>query len=258
MGYFTYLTQADNLIVDATLTPDTENSSYPIENAQAEPIAKTFRSESSADEKILIDFAGEVTVDLFAIVNHSFTDAAVVTLRGGSSQDPDGMDFELIIPWKTRNSWALFDAEVWQYWSIEVQDSSNPANAFDIGLLVMGERSVLSRNFNMGWEVRRETLNQVLESDYGVITVGPNLYQRSRFVGSWKATSTAERDELDGFFSQLQREHSGLFFIPDPDDSYSFFGRLNTDHALMRKFNEITEISGLEFLEDSPGRSLFA
>jgi hypothetical protein len=254
---FTYLKQANNLITDATITPDTEDAEYPIENVQAEPVHETYRTTSASAQKILIDFAEPVTVDLFAVVNHNLTDEATITLRGGSSQDPDGQDFELVIPWTTRNAWELFDPETWQYWSLTLDDAGNPSGALEAGLLVIGEATELMRDFSLGSDSRRETVNQVLTSEYGVLTVGSNLYQLTRFVASWKTTSDAERSELSSFLLRLEKERGGLFFIPDTEDDAAYFGRLVSNHNEVRRYRNITDFNGLEFLEDSVGKSLF-
>ena len=258
MANFTYLLQSDNLIPQATLTPTSEDADFPIENVQAEPIAQVSRTTSPSAQKTLIDFSGQVTADIFAVVNHNLTDQATITLRGGSSQDPDGSSFELAIPWATRNAWALFDAaEQWQYWSLTIDDSSNPDGVIEAGLLSLGQATQLSRNFNLGSERRRETVNQVLESEFGVIATGINLFQRTRFACSFKATSDQERIELDEFLLRLERARSGLLFIPDAAEGAAYYGRLMTDHAVVRTFQDISEISGLEFVEDSAGRSIF-
>jgi hypothetical protein len=262
---FTYLRQSDNLIPDATLTPTSEDADYPVENLQAEPVAETYRSASASAQKILIDFAAPVTVDLFAVANHNLTSSATLTLRGGSSQDPDGMDFEVALPWgihyalgaRRNASFVLAAAETWQYWSLTIDDAGNPDGLLEIGLLMAGAAVELTRDFNFGWEARRETLNQVLESEYGVITTGSNLYQRTRFIASWKATSGAEREELDTFLTGLEKERGGMLFIPDPSAAKSYYGRLLTDHAIIRTSPDIAELNGLEFLEDSVGKSLF-
>jgi hypothetical protein len=255
---FTYLKQADNLIPSATLTPTSEDADYPIENVQAEPVHETYRTEGATSQKILIDFDEPVTADLFAVCNHNLTDQATITLRGGSSQDPDGGSFELVIPWSRRNAWELFDAETWQYWSLTLDDSGNPDGVLESGLWAMGEATELLRDFSLGSAQQRETVNQALESEYGVITAGPNLYQRTRFVASWKTTSDAERYALREFLLRLEKERGGLFFIPDTEDDAAYFGRLVSDHSEVRRYRNITDFNGLAFLEDSVGKSLFS
>ena len=255
---FTYLKFADSLIADATLTPDTENALYPVENLQAEPAAETYRSTSASNQKILIDFAAPVLVGMFAVVNHNLTDGATITLRGGSSQDPDGNDFELVIPWAIRNAWVLFDSdETWQYWSLTIDDLSNPDGVLEIGLLLQGLKWELTRDFDLGSRRRRETVNQALESEFGVMTTGANLYQRTRFVATWKTTSDAERLALSEFLARLEKERGGLLWIPDPEDTVAYYGRLVNDHEEVRPFANITGFGELEFLEDSVGKSLF-
>lgn len=253
---FTYLKFSDSLIVDATLTPTTEAAEYPIENVQSEPVATTYRATSQSAQKILIDFAAPVTADLFTVVNHNLTSAADITLRGGSSQDPDGSGFELVIPWARRNAWEQFDAEEWRYWSVTIDDSTNPA-VIEAGLLVIGEATELTRDFSFGAAKNRETVNQSLESEYGVITTGANIYQRTRFIASWKTTDASERTELDEFLLGLEKERGGMLFIPYPDEAEAFYGRFMTDYSLVRTGPDIAELSGLEFLEDSVGKSLF-
>ena len=256
---FTYLRQSDNLIPVATLTPTTEDTDFPIENAQAEPVAKVYRSADATAEKILIEFAAPVDVDLFAIVNHSITSAGTITLRGGSSSDPNGSQFQTTITWRNRTAWKVLSAvETWRYWSLTVDDPTNPELVFEIGLLLMGEATELTRDFNFGTEKRRETVNQVLESEYGVITAGQNLFQRTRIVASWKTTDATERAALDNFLLTLEKERGGLLFIPYSDETEAFYGRFVTDYSIIRTGPDIAEISGLEFLEDSPGRSVFS
>lgn len=258
MAKFTYLLQSANQIPDATLTPATEDASYPATNAQSEPVAKVYRSTDATDQKILIEFATAIDANLFAVINHSLTSAATITLRGGSSPDPDGMEFETTIAYYRRTAWKGFAAQSWQYWSVIVDDPTNPAMAIEIGMLAMGTAISLSRNFDWGAEVSRETLNQVLESEYGVLTVGQNLFQRTRFKASWKATSTTERVELDTFLAGLERERKGMLFIPYPDESEAFYGRFMADYSLVRPDFGVTEVPDLEFVEDSVGRSIFA
>jgi hypothetical protein len=255
---FTYLKQSDNLIGQATLTPDTEDADYPVENLQNDKAHETYRSTSASDQKILIDFPAPVLSGMFSIVNHNFTDQATITLRGGSSQDPDGNDFELVIPWSVRNAWELFDSlETWQYWSLTVDDSGNPAGVIEFAIPMVGLKWQLTRDFNFGSEQRRETVNQALESEYGVLTTGSNIYQRTRFVASWKTTSDAERTELSDFLLRLEKERSRLFIIPDPEDAAAYYGRLVSDHNEVRRYKNITDFTGLEFLEDSVGKSIF-
>ena len=255
---FTYLKFADSHIANATLTPDTEDALYPVENVQAEPAAETYRSTSASAQKILIDYAAPVLAGQFLLINHNLTSAATITLRGGSSQDPDGLDFEVVIPWATRNAWVLFDAlETWRYWSLTIDDASNPDGVLEMGLLLHGLKWQLTRNFNLASERRSETVNQALESEFGVITTGQNLYQRTRFVATWKTTTDAERLALAEFLARLEKERGGLAWIPDPDETVAYYGRLVTDHSEVRRFAHITDFSGLELLEDSTGRSLF-
>lgn len=255
---FTYLKLADSLMADATLTPTTENEDFPIETVQSEPVSKIYRSESGDDEKILIEFPAPVTADIFAIVNHSLTDSATITLRGGSSSDPNGSQFETAIDPQRRTAWKIFAAqETWRYWSLIIDDPTNPNGAFEIGLLLMGESTMLTRGFNFGSGRRRETVNQALESEYGVITAGANLFQRTRFLASWKTTNANERAELDEFLLRLEKERGGMLFIPYPDEAEAFYGRFMTDYDLVRTRPDIAEVSGLEFLEDSVGHSVF-
>jgi hypothetical protein len=253
-----YIRLTDSILTGASLSPTTEAAGYPATNAAVEPVFDSWRTTDTSSQKLLIDLTAPARADLCAIVNHSLTETAVITVRGGSSQDPDGGEFETVIPWALRNAWQYFGLEIWQHWSVSIDDPDNAALAFDLGLIIIGESREFPRGFNWGSERRRETLNQTLESEYGVLTVGSNLFQRTRFSCSLKATTATERIQIDRFLTALERERHGLFLIPEPLEEEAFYGRLYTDHVLRRTSPEITEFSGLEFVEDSAGRSVFA
>lgn len=256
-NYFTYLKQSANHIPNATLTPTTEDSNFPVENCQTEPVAKIYRATDDAAEKILIDFASAVDADFFAIVNQNLTSAATITLEGGSSPDPSGQ-FQTTLSWAERNAWNQFASQTWQHWSITIDDGANPDLAIEIGMLMLGETAEISKNFRWRSRRRRETLNQSLQSELGVYTVGSNIYQRRRFLCEWEFDSAAERDEIDDFLTGLEREKNGLFLIPDPNETEAYYGRLITDHEVRQDDPNNGSIGAVEFLEDSFGRSIFA
>jgi hypothetical protein len=255
---FTYLKLVDSLIAQAALTPSSEDPAYPIANLKVEPVSKVWRTVEgqTADQSIQIDFSFEQTADIIALVNHNFTSDATITLNGGSTPAPNGSQFQTVISPQGRTARRIFVEQTWRYWLLLIDDPTNGDGYLETGLLPFGVKTALTRGFQYGFSRRRETINQVLETEYGVIDVGANLTQRTRFIASWKTGSHAERDELDSFLLGLERERKGLLFIPDPDAPESFYGRFLLDYALTQTSPDITEISGLEFLEDSPGRSL--
>lgn len=253
-----YIRLADSILTGASLSPTTEAAAYPASNVAGEPVYEAWRTTDVSSQKLLIDLTAPARADFCALVNHTLTETAVITVRGGSSQDPDGGEFESVIPWALRNAWQYFGLETWRYWSVSIDDPDNAELAFDVGLIIIGESREIPRGFNWGSERRLETRNQFLESEYGVLTVGSNLFQRTRMTCSMKATSTAERVAIGKFLSALERERHGLFLIPEPTEEEAFYGRLVADHVVRRSSPDTTEFSGLEFVEDSAGRSVFA
>lgn len=258
MAKFTYLRFADNLTAQAVLTPLSEDSVYPVSNLKIEPIAKPWRTieGQTAGQTLQIDFSSAKDADIVALVNHNLTVNAVITLNGGSSAAPDGGEFQTVISPTARTARRIFTAQSWRYWLLDIDDPLNGDGYIEIGMLVLGSKTALSRNFDWGFAESLETINQAIETEYGVIDVGQNITQRTRLTASWKTTTTAERNELTAFLAGLKREKEGLLFIPDPDAPESYYGRLVRDFTKIRDTPEVARFLEMEFTEDSPGRSL--
>lgn len=255
---FIYLKLIDSLTSQATLTALSADAVYPATNLQSEPISNPWRTEEgdTAAQTVQIDFSSAKTVDLIALVNHNFSVNATITLNGGSSAAPNGSQFQTVISPTARTAWRAFTSQSWRYWLLTIDDPLNSDGYLECGLMMLGVKTTLARTQNWEFQLGRETINQVLETEYGVIDAGPNITQRMRFTASWKTTTLAERQDLEAFLSGLQRQRRGLFFSPDPDFGEGFYGRFMSDYTLVRETPNVLSVDDLEFLEDSPGRAL--
>jgi hypothetical protein len=252
-----YIRIAESTLSGATITATSEASAHPATNVASEPVYEGWRTTDASSQKLLIGHSSAKRVTGCAIVAHTLTETATITLRGGSSADPDGGEFEIEIPYRRRTVKIEFPLEVWRYWSLSIDDPDNPALAFDVGLVILGELRSFE-GFQLGLDWPSETVNQSLETEYGHLNIGANLFQRARFSATVKTDNAMDRKAVNNFLVALERERTGLLLIPDQDDDDVFYGRLLSDHLMSRTSPDITEFTGLEFVEDSPGRSVFA
>lgn len=204
---------ATNLITsDATITPATEDENYPVSNVYDRMAAKLYRTESTVALAVEFDLLGAVSADTFAIVNHNFTQAAVVTLRSGAASPPAAV--VAVLTWREFDMWVSFASQSKRYWSVTVSDS-NP-EALSVGQIMLGNRTAFprARRIAEGYEPARqrevvggETYSGVIHKYY--------LFDRLSFNPSFRIASDAERD----VFSDMDRELYGnvypFLYVPD-------------------------------------------
>ena len=255
MANFTYLRDEDSIVRLAQVSASSSDTNYPITNISALPVSKPWRSAEGQidDVKVRMDFAVAQTIDTLSLVNHNFSSTATITLRGGTSPDPDGTDFNTTITWAEFNAWKLLaSTESWRYWTILLNDESNVFGFLQIGYLVFGDATVLAFNFEPQWELERMSAVRVIENEIGVPMVGARLSGHTVLRISFTTRTDAQKDTLETFLASLKRETKPLLFLPDSAETEAFFGRLVINHLTERhaKWNDIRD---LEFREDAHG-----
>ena len=87
MGFLTYLKQADfqSQLTAATLSSSSESAVYPLDNLKDATLSKTFRTTGVASEWVEVDIGATADITLIGFLNHNFTSAATLTIKGGAT-----------------------------------------------------------------------------------------------------------------------------------------------------------------------------
>jgi hypothetical protein len=153
----------DNVFESAVLSASAaEDAVYPLANLVDRVAAVTYRM-GAASGWVEADLGDLETVDTVAIVNHNFTESAVVRIYDAGSPEtllaePD---------WAETTIWAAFDPVAVSSLRIEIADPTNPAAwGVEFGQLVGGAREILplSRRWGMGRETdRRDIVHETVD-----------------------------------------------------------------------------------------------
>ncbi|MDA2936839.1 hypothetical protein MYX75_01065 [Acidobacteria bacterium AH-259-A15] len=255
MSNFTYLKSSDNLVSDALLTPTSVNSVYPVANLSILPIFKIYRTTEGGigTQKIRIDFPTAQSIDTFAVVNHNLTSGATITVKGGSSPDPDGSAFTTTITWRELLAWKILTAaESHKNWSITLDDEANVNGYLSVGYLIMGTKTTFSVQFQPEWTKEPVKVVRAVENDLGVPMVGRKVSEGTRVTVSFAGLSTTERNEIDTFLDSLDLRVDPFLLVPDSTEADAFFVRLEESYVI-EQGSGVAGIEAAPFLTDNFG-----
>ena len=250
-NYFTYLANADNEAVGATITPSTEDSIYPAANLTALPISKVFRFTGDTSETILFDLLAAMTLSLVAIINHNLTSGATITLTAGTTSACS--DYSVAVSYRADDAFKyIAGGRTYRYWKLTFADAANPDGYIEIGFVMLGLSTTLSTQFYHQWREVQDHINYEFISEMGVEHVA-RLYKRRRFIFRWRALTEAQMDEVTGMLAAVEKNYTPLFILPDPSGSDGYFGRWINDPEIDIEYYR----SGMiEFRESSRGRTI--
>lgn len=256
MPNLTYLKLSDEVFLNATLTETSENANFPVENLQVLPISKPYKTADGAvtGQKTIADFTAPQTIDIFGLVNHNFQSGATITIKAGSSTDPDGSQFTTTITWRKNLAWKILtSSENWQYWSFTWDDAGNPDNHLRAGRFMMGLKTTLSVQFIPEWQKQRVKVARSVENELGQPMVGVLLYTGTRVIVSFEGLTAAELTEVDDFLDSLDQKVDPLLLVPDSSETGAFFVRLEEAH-LIEQSNKGAAILDIPFITDHLGK----
>ena len=252
---FTYLQDSDNLLALALVSSTTEDSVFPVTNVEVLPISKPYRTLAGniVDQKFHIDFATAQAIDFIALIAHNLTSGATITLRGGASHDPDGSAFSTTLSWASGIAWKILSAsESHKNWSIELDDEANSDGHLSVGYIVIGLKTALDLQFQPEWTRRRNKIvRSVLNENHNPM-VGRKISEGYLVTVNFAGMDSTERDAIDTFLDSLDRVVDPILFVPTPDETRAYFGRLFEDFEITQMTGEAS-VPVLSFLTDGHG-----
>ena len=128
----------NNEIIDATLTPSTENPNFEVENIQDTRLSRYFRTVLDAAQDIVIDAGGSTTASYFAILNHNLSSGATIKLQGNNTDAWGAPAFDEALTWNVDMIVFNFTEVSYNFWRLYIDDPANPDNYIKIGHLYLG------------------------------------------------------------------------------------------------------------------------
>jgi hypothetical protein len=209
----------------ATLTPSTEDASYPAVNIYGLQAANVFKATSKTVLTLLIDFGAAVVADTLAIINHNFTEAVTINLKAGSSNPPVTTIatpvYRLYDLWK---SYASISA---RYWLLTIADT-NP-DYLQIGQLIIGTRTLFPRGRLMGSFKPAKRRSNISEETYAGVPYVYHLFERHEFNPAFRVASAAELQILRDLDDQTFGNFKPFLWIPDHLLSDCYYVRKQKD-----------------------------
>ena len=132
----------DNEILNSTNTTNSENSDYPLSNLQDTRAAKFFRTLTDSAVRIVFNKTS-LNADWFFILNHNITSGATIKLEANATDSWGSPSLSETITWNADTMFLDFTEATYNYWSLYVDDSSNPDAFIQIGLCVLGKALVM-------------------------------------------------------------------------------------------------------------------
>lgn len=136
LGNFIRSTPGSNILsVTGTAAGDFDKS-----NLTTDCLRQVWRSASVLDwQEIVIEAEQSTNIDTFAILNHNFTEAAVVNLQANISNNFLVPPINLFLPWNKLHM-VMVNAlgQNYRYYKLRVLDPGNPCGYIQIGRIVGG------------------------------------------------------------------------------------------------------------------------
>lgn len=190
------------------------------------------------NEAIIIDLLSTEEVDSFAMLfdpkeGIQLTSSAVVSLQGNAtpSWTSPAVDVNLSIDEDKDSITHFFSSDQsYRYWRINIVDPSNPDLYVEIGTLMLGNATVLTRCIDSGFTFDLEDNSKVQENNYGhqYVDEYPTLKTLSF---SYNILSYVDVQTLDNMFRRVGARVPVYVALDSQEqafdkDAYSIYGRL--------------------------------
>lgn len=254
-----FIKESDNIIRRSSLFSQNTDTSFPESNLAELPVSKPWRTKEGkiANQKLLIDLPSTSdTVNIIAVIGHNLTSSSTITVRAGTSADPDGTSFSQTLTWRERSIYALISpAQTFKFWSIEFTDTANPDGLIKVGYLLMGNATQMNFGFDLGLTIEPYNVNRVNVTGFSTTAKISNLATGETFRLSFSNIDKTDGETLFNLLEDLrQNKEPVLFFANSGDPDEAVFGRLEgSSPSLIRVLNNISSIRDVTIREESSG-----
>ena len=235
----------DNLIDAATApTALTEDLLYPIENVQNQRLSKRWRSTAATSQTVIVDLGSAQAVDTVAILGHSLTTSAVVSIDAHTSDSWGAPAYTTTLTALTGPILKyLASAETYQYWRFNISDASAASTYVEAGRLWLGERLTIDPSSLYNFSVTKTRSDTVTygrdRQKYATEGVGWR-----RFSMAFPKTGSSALTNVLTMYDTVGNHESIIFSNFDSSRSYtlvepvycSIVGDIAFNHARAQKY----------------------
>lgn len=253
MSNLGYVRNDLNKVSDATLTPSSASSTYPVTNIATLPVSMPWRATGDTSENVLFDLGSAQSISFIGVIAHNLSAAATITVQAGTTSGTS--NFSTTIPWRQYDAFKILSsAENYRYWKLIFTDSANVDTYIEIGYVILGTATELAFNYAYGWEFEDDFQNLIVESEMGAPHVA-RLFSRVGIRLNFTNISAANAATLRALFRALEGTVVPIFLIPDFSVNDGYFGRIVSSFNRTIDFYQSVSIA---FVEDSRGKKLAA
>ncbi len=230
-----------------------------ISNVQNRKLYSVARSSdaSAASTQFFVNLGSAQPIKCLSLHAHNLTWSAAVTLKAGTLAGGDdilsstgnaaySIVFDSSRTFSTHYD-VIIDADVAaQYWTVEIDDVSNPAGFVEIGRVGLWQG--LEPEYNMSWGVQygiNDNMSSIERSIAGDFLYSQHAKKRTaRFALDW--LNDNERDQAHEISRVIGKTGEVLLYVGD--QRYNMLGRLEQPPVLQRRFLNVnsTEIKVIE------------
>lgn len=243
-----------NIITDnATLTPSSEDTAYPVENVYDVIAANVFRCTSKTSLTLLVDLGSAVEADTIALVNHNLTQAGVATLYAGNVNPP--VTLVASINYRQHDAWKSFTLQSARYWLLTLTDS-NP-DYLQLGQLLIGRRTAMPVGRRMGGYKPAKMRGLITEETIAGVIHSYLLYERMQFNPIFRVKNQTELDVLSFLDALAFGNIKPWLWIPDESGTACYYvrkeGNFEPEEQKWRVQGEMIHDYMMQLTEESRG-----
>lgn len=129
----------DNKAETAAVSVTSENPNYPKENLQDTRLAKRFRTTQDSAQRIVFGAAAaNITATYAVVLGHNVSDSATINIEGNATDSWGSPTFSQAMTKQGDVYIAEFTSAAFDFWSIEIDDPTNPDNHIEVGFVFIG------------------------------------------------------------------------------------------------------------------------
>jgi len=226
-----------------TLTENSEESTYPVENAQDYQLTKHYRTTGDTSEWVQIDglASEEITANCAFIAGHNITSGATtIKIQGKNTLPWTSPTVDESFTHSAGVMWKAFTSDDLRYWRWLIEDAANPDTYLKIGRLGLGTYFDISVWMEASFARRTIDTSTIRRSPTGQL-YGDEKVTYLEYDFRIRNMSNADRVNLETMW-ETNKKVRPVLFVPHPTDTtlaplYCNISRFELTHNVAWKWH---------------------
>jgi hypothetical protein len=222
-----------------TLTTNSENPNYPVENIRDYQLTKKYWSTGDSDEWIKID-AGvglSITASMAFIAGHNISSGAtVIKIQGNATDVWTSPTVNESFTYAVGVMWKAFSSQTLRFWRFQFADAANPDTVIKIGRAALAGSYVDLTNWAQSEFTRRIVDTSTIEKSVTGQNYGDERITYLEYDFTFPHLTDAERVSLEDIY-MARKKVKPFLFIANPSDTtllplYCTISRFEITHKI--------------------------